>query len=478
MIARADLFRDRAPGCLRREAGWADHPGTVDVTFAGHEVQTSTLVGLVAIVAAAVVLIILWTALRFVFRIPSLMTMASRTRRRQRGYAALSRGMVAVGSGDAEVARRHAAEASRLLKHDPMALLLKAQAAQLSGDRDGAEETFTTMLAHPDTRTLALRGLYMEAVRRNDGTAALAHAEAAQKLATLPWAASAVLQARAAAADWPGALRAIERNMGARVTDRQTGNRQKAVVLTAMAIEASTRTPDEALGLAKDALKLAPTLVPAAALAGRLLTRRGDIRKAAKVIETAFAATPHPDLADAYVQARLGDSALDRLQRAETLARCAPETSESRLMVAQAALDAREFDLARSTMAPIVLADAGSRPTRRMCLVMADIEEAQHGETGALFEWLQRASRAARDPAWIADGIVSDHWAPVSPTTGRLDAYVWERPADQLIADPVRDVVPERRPAPSLANGAGQTDDLPAGALAVSGSPVAEALQH
>ncbi len=417
-------------------ASWmADHPGTVDVTFGGQAYGFSTLFGLVALLAAALLLIVLWTLLRFLLRIPSLMTVASATRRRQRGYAALSRGMVAVGSGDAETARRNAAEASRLLRREPMALLLKAQSAQLSGDRAQAEETFAAMLDHPDTRTLALRGLYMEAVRRNDAVAALAHAEAAQKITTLPWAANAVLQARAAESDWAGALKAVERNAGARVIDRLTANRQRAVLMTAMAMETAARSPDEALDLAKEALKLAPTLVPAAALAGRLLTHKGDTRRAAKIIETAYAETPHPDLADAYVHIRPGDVAADRLARAEVLARCAPDAPESGLVVAKAALDARDFAAARTAIAPLIDSEPGHRPSRRACLTMAEIEEAEFGETGALFEWLQRASRGGRDPAWIADGAVSDHWAPLSPVTGRLDAYKWETPQDQLAAD-------------------------------------------
>ena len=43
-------------------------------------------------------------------------------------------------------------------------------------------------------------------------------------------------------------------------------------------------------------------------------------------------------------------------------------------------------------------------------------------------EWLARAVRAPRDPAWTADGIVSDEWEPLSPVTGRLDAFEWKVP--------------------------------------------------
>jgi HemY protein len=45
---------------------------------------------------------------------------------------------------------------------------------------------------------------------------------------------------------------------------------------------------------------------------------------------------------------------------------------------------------------------------------------------------MARALRAARDPAWTADGFVSDRWLPVSPVTGRLDAFQWKVPLAEL----------------------------------------------
>ena len=420
-------------------ASWlADHPGTVAVNFGGQEYLFSTLFGIVALIAAAFALVLAWTVLRFLFSIPSLMSLASAARKRQRGYAALSRGMIAVGSGDADAARRHATEASRYLRHDPMALLLQAQSAQLSGDRKQAEDTFTSMLKHPDTRTLALRGLHMEALRRDDGAAALAHAEAAQKIATLPWASHAIIQARAAEGDWDGAIKAVERTTGARILDRPTANRQRAVLLTGMALDAAGRSPDEAIAFAREALRLAPALVPAAALAGRLLAAKGDVKRAAKIIERAYAASPHPDLADAYLHLRHGDSAADRFVRAEALARTAPHDPESKRMVARAALEARDFQRARLELEPLL---EGGRPTRKTCMLLAEIEEAEHGETGVLFEWLQRASRAPRDATWVADGAVFDRWSPISPISGKLDAMSWTTPMEQLDAGDDRTIL-------------------------------------
>jgi HemY protein len=92
---------------------------------------------------------------------------------------------------------------------------------------------------------------------------------------------------------------------------------------------------------------------------------------------------------------------------------------------------------------------------------MADLEETEGGAPGAVREWLARASRAPHDPAWIADGIISDVWAPASPS-GKLDAFVWRTPDERLSAPaeppPARNEPPEpamiehvpEAPAPTL----------------------------
>jgi HemY protein len=409
----------------------ADQPGTVLVTFGGYELRTSVAVAAVALVGIALALAMMWAAVTAIMGLPSRLTFANRARRRSRGYQAVSRGMIAVGAGDPIAARRYANEAERLLGHEPLTLLLKAQAAQVSGNRAAAEAAFSQMMDENETRVLGLRGLFVEARRRGDATAAREYASEAVRIApAAAWASDAVLEARCAERDWRGALESIDRRASLGLLDKATAKRHRAVLLTADALDRAERDPDGALRSGQDAVRYAPDLVPAAALVGRYLSHRGDLRRAAKVVEAAWRSQPHPDLADVYLNLRPGDSGLDRLKRAETLLRLSNGAPEGRLAVARAALEAREFDRARDALEPL-LAD---RPTMRVCLLMSDLEQAEHGSTGRGREWLARATRAPRDPAWIADGVVSDKWAPVSPVTGRLDAFVWQAPPDVLVA--------------------------------------------
>lgn len=402
----------------------ADRPGSVTIDWQGWQIETSILVAASALLALLAATILIWTALRMIVRSPDLIAFSWRARRRNRGWTAVSRGLVAVGSGDAVGARRAANDAERLLGREPLTQLLAAQAAQLSGDAVGAEAAFRSMTETPGTRLLGLRGLHVEARRRGDaGAALLAAEEAARHEPGLAWAADAVIEARCLNGDFAGALAMLEREAAHGGLDRAAHRRRRAVLLAAQAQAVELSDPVTAREKAVEATRLAPTLVPAAEVAGRLLGAAGDARKAAKIIEAAYAATPHPDLADAYLHLRPGDASRERLKRIRTLTARMPGHPESAMALARAAIDAQDFDVARTALAPLL-----GDPTQRACLLMAELEAAENGDVGKAREWTARAVRAQRDPAWVADGVVADRWAPVSPVTGRLDAFEWKLP--------------------------------------------------
>ena len=425
---------------------FANNPGVVDLTWRAHEYEVSLMFALGAVLALAVALAIVWGVLRFVFRVPSLVSIGARARRREKGFQALSRGMIAVGAGDARAAAKHSADASRLIGHEPMTKLLKAQSAQLSGDTAGAVAAYTAMLEHHQTHGLGLRGLHLEARRAGNHGAALQYAMRANARAPAAWAGQAVLDDRTRRGDWAGALATVDSNAAARLIDKPTANRWRAVIKTAMAEAAMERDPKAALALAQEACRLAPTLVPAAAISGRLMAQAGDYRRASRILEAAYAQTRHPDLAAAYLRVRHGDSSADRVARARALVRIAPGDPESLLTLGRATLEAHDDAAARAAIAPLIASDSpDGRPTRRVCLLMADIEEAD-GHHGAVREWLGRAARAPHDKAWVADGVISDRWAPVSPS-GTLDGFVWRTP-DERIAAPAEAAAAARPVAP------------------------------
>jgi HemY protein len=412
----------------------ADRPGEVSITWMGYRVETSVIVAAFAVAALVLIALFLWSIVRAILHSPEHISLFFRHRRAVKGYVAIRRGLIAIGAGDLRVARKSAAEAARLSPGDPLALLLSAQSAQMAGDRNAAERAFREMIKRDDTKLLGLRGLYIEAQRRNDADAARFAVEEAAKVAA-GWAGQAVLDYRCAAADWAGALDALDHMKSA--LEKPDYRRKRAVLLAARAQALADIDRDTSRALVLESVKLAPDLVPAAALAGRRLAESGEPRKARKILETAWAINPHPDIAESYANLRLGDSARERLARMQKLADKVPGQLEGALAVARAALDAREFTTARAALTPYL-----SAPTRRVATLMADIEETEHGDEGRVREWMTRAMRASGDPVWTADGVVSEHWFPVSPN-GRLDGFEWKVPLAEIgVSRPVIEVPP------------------------------------
>jgi HemY protein len=409
----------------------ADQAGDVTLTWSAWRIETSLPVLVLAFAVAVLAAMLVWAIIRSVLNAPARVRKLRRDRRQRKGHHAITQGLLAIGTGDHFAARRHADVARRLAHQDPLAMLLHAQSAQLHGDREGAQRAFHAMAERKDTRLLGLRGLFVEAQRRDDLHAAVALAEEALKTAPASaWASQAVLGFRCSQGDWDGALKILENNLAAGLIDPAPYKRQRGVLLTARALDLETGDRDKSRASAMEAVKFAPTLVPAATLAAKFLSENNQTRRAMQVIETAWIAQPHPDLADAYAHVRLGDSALNRLGRVEKLAAKVPGQIEGALAVARAAIDAGEFVRAREALAPFI-----ESPTQRVAILMAELERAEHGDGGNARGWMLRAVRAALDPAWTADGYVSDRWRPVSPVTGRLDAFQWLTPVASLPSD-------------------------------------------
>jgi len=409
-------------------AWMAEQTGDVTVTWSGYRIETTLGVFAIALGVAIVVTMLVWSSLLALWRTPARMRRGRHERRHARGRHAITHGLLAIGHGDATAARLHADVATRLAGHDPLALLLRAQSAQLDGDRAGARSAFTAMAEREDTRLLGLRGLFIEAQRADDALAAVAVAEEALKIApSSTWASHAVLGFRCAGGDWDGALKILNHNLESGLLDKPTYRRLSGVLLTARALELEKVDRDLARDSVMEAVKLAPTLVPAAVLAAKFESEAHQVRRAMRLVEVAWLAQPHPDLADAYAHVRLGDSARQRLVRVETLAAKAPGHIEGVLAIARAAIDAAEFARAREVLAPF-----GADPTQRVALLMAEIERTEHGDSGRARAWTLRAVRARHDPAWTADGYVSTRWRAVSPVTGRLDAFQWQTPLATL----------------------------------------------
>jgi HemY protein len=420
-------------------------PGTAMVEIAGYRMQPRLGMAAFVVAAGLAAVILAWSILRRVLDAPRYFAKLSRERRRDAGVAALSDGFIALQAGDPNRARVLAREARSNLPRNHAAQLLEARSDLALGDMQSAREHYRALISNKKTAVAALAGLYEQARTQGRIDAALSFAQKAVALAPQTrWASDAVLNDLTRRGRWGDALARVGAEIAVTREEKMIKRRKQAVLETALARELVDTDPLAALDHALVALKLVPDFVPAALIAARIQSNRGDVRKAMSLLRRVWRATSHPHVAALYANAQPGTSAVDRLKRVRELIDLPPPNRPAAIVLARAAVDAFEWATARNALANYSVAD----PSQAVCLLMAEIEDGQNADQGKAREWLARAVRAPADPVWIADGITADEWEPVSPVSGTLDAFEWRVPLAAVASKPEPRPLEERLPPP------------------------------
>ena len=228
-------------GLLAFGAVWlADRPGDVAITWLGRRIETSVMVldgrgrggrraGGDAVVDRA--------------RGPALARRARALSAHPPRRARLSRGVAGAGRGRLRRCRAPRANSPtrprRIAPDEPLTLLLRAQTAQLAGDREAAAAHLPAdggPRRHQAARPARAvhRGAAAQRPRRR---AALCRGGGEARAPVPAWAGQAVLEFRCVAGDWSGALDAA-RAQHARAASSTSAayRRQRAVLLTAQAL--------------------------------------------------------------------------------------------------------------------------------------------------------------------------------------------------------------------------------------------------
>lgn len=390
----------------------------------------SSLYAMPPAVAAALCVVVvalvlgIWRLIGLVFDLPGAMSRSRRERRRRARYLSLARGMVAVAAGDAREARRHAARAKSRSRgkagaDEPLlAQLLSAQTAQLDGDEAAAAQVYADMLGAEETEFLGLRGLFVQATRRNDKDAARRYAARAFQLRPqTPWVAAAAFDLEAAAGNWAAAERALAGQAKAKLLDAAIVTRRRAVLAAAAARDRlAAGRPEQALKLAGAALRTSPGLMAAALAAAAAWRAEGRHKRAARVLENAWSAEPHPALAAAYAG----------LAPVERLIALRPDHPESRLLSAARAAVHNDHRAIETILAPLV----SGVPSARAARLMADAA-ATRGDMVAARMWADQALAAPRDGVWSCSSCGHDdpNWGAVCQHCGAFDTLAWRDPA-------------------------------------------------
>ena len=384
-------------------AGISD-AGQASLVWLGYRVDTSASAAVIIVGVMAFCAVSFWNIALWLSRSPQRAERARARARRKQGDETLTRGFLAVASGDGVDARRQAAKALDVCDNIALVRILTAMAAEQSGDDVATRTAYSAMLNVPELKLAGLKGLMQLAKSQGEKAEAVKLAtEAYNQSKPAMWAFETLFEARLEAGEWAEALDLIDGALNRKLISPLFSERAKASLMAASAARLETsddsQMRDQALDYAQRAAKLQPAFTPAAIIAARLLGKAGKMGRAEDVLEAAWAAHPHPAIWLTYRDIVSSETPKERARRLQGLIDRNKTHRESRMLqLERALLTGAKPDIA-TAMAALADDAAGDRLTKRMSGLMSRAAQAL-GDLDAARTWVAQAATAKGEPEW------------------------------------------------------------------------------
>ena len=403
---------------------FADQPGTAHIVWHETVIETSAAFLVFALFVLAYGLFLLFRLWHFLRHAPTHWRLRRKLDNAQKGQDQITQGLIALASGQAVEAGRLAIAARKSGTHLKLTQWLQAQAAQLAGDTKAAQEIFRALAADKDAAILGYRGLITEAKRTGqwDEVDCLL-TELRQIKPQLPWLGLIRMESAARRQQWAEAEAALAQAVAGRLLDSESGRRTRAALRIAAARAALTQGDDDAaVQAAEQAARHNPDWFPAQIQLAETLGHTGHRRAALRAIERAWKKNPHPQLAQ--ILRENAASPMEAFKQTEHLCRGNESRIESRLALAEAALNADIWGEARRHLTTAIKDGIATQAVYKM---LARLERRERGDERAAATWLAKASETASDPVWLCCvcGGAQTHWHPICAPCGSFDSLEW-----------------------------------------------------
>ncbi len=415
-----------AIGWLGPKIGWL----TID--WAGYRTEIHggfALILLFVFMFAVIHLDRIWRA--FV-SVPAALRRYTAYTRREKGYSALTQGLVAIAAGDARAAEKSAKSAESLIPNTPLTKLLTAQTALLNGNTPKARREFLALLDDSDAAFFGVRGLLTQTLKEGDHAEALQLIRKAENLQPKRnWIVRTRFELECRNRAWAEAGDVLKKAEKMGIYDKDTARHHRQAVLTA---RAGVNIRDGFLVLAAkqaaQAFALDHSFTPAALLLAKTYEQLGKRRAAMRTIEKAWKASPHPELSVLWLtmmppskkEPSVYETGRDVYNWVKRLTDLNPQHRDSLRALGAAALQASLWKEARDKL--VQAADYRA---------LAKLERAETGNDAKAREWLEMAADYPPDAKWVcADcGQIAAQWSALCPHCAGFNRQDWSIPSTE-----------------------------------------------
>lgn len=400
-------------------------PGEMTLQWMGYHLHMPIGIMIIIVLAATALLIIFHNIWQSFLQIPASYNKKMEESRKFKADKSLVEGITAIAAGDFQQAQELSEKALELNAIQPLNVLVSAQAAYMKGDMEKAAKYFAQMSQNPSTAFLGLRGLILHARQKEDWHRVNELLRKAFALKpSSPWVLQEILQTDILLQHTDHVSLADKLGVQKYLT-KDRFSRYKALINWQKAEQASIlKDTNEFQKYACRALELAPDLVDVAVRLADSFVQTKQFNKAQKILISTYCQLPHPDLAMAWKKTFPKADYVEYYSSLDKLIGKHEKKYESLLILAEAALNAKLWGQAREHLSDALK----NYMTRRVCRLMAELEEAEHpANLQEIKMWWHKITTAENDTAWVCKSChaTSHKWKPYCESCSAVDQIEW-----------------------------------------------------
>ena len=417
--------------------------GKISIDLLEYNLTVPTNIFFLFVTILLFVCIFLYKIISGFFSLPKIFSRHREDTRHQKGYNALTRGLVAVAAGDAKQASYYSKRAKNLLpqikgKQQPLHLLLEAQSARLRGEESLAQNRFEALMQDKDAGFLGIRGLLKSAMDQGNDRLALEYANQAAKLhPNQIWIIQTLYHLQIENKLWDDVLQTAKKAKKYNALEVEKITSDEAAIYL-MRFDRAFDKNDFAAAekFLKQAQKIDKEFLPVVLRACKLYLALGKNKKVSALVKDAWAKKPHPDLANIWFDLAPEEGKFDakRIKWIKSLADIKPDHIESHILLARSAM---EMSLWGEAKASLVQAEK-IHPSAQVYRMMTIVEQNSTHNDESIHSLMEKTSEALPDKTWVCaqTGVIYSEWAPIAEPHGSFNTIIWQYPSAGRIHSP------------------------------------------
>ena len=353
-------------------------------------------------------------------------SLSSKYKKLEKGYASFVDAMISVANKDNKRAIASHKKMLTYLKDDPsLSLLLQAEVLKIDKKYDQLNTVYEKMIKNKYTETLGYRGLMEQNLNKQDYHHAFIYGEKILFLnPNIEKLYDTLIYVIAKTKNWNQLLLITEKAFSQKIIERKIADENKSIAYYEIAKIKMMSDHKEATKLILKALNLKKNFPPYIKIYIEILLNNNQLAQAKKLLRKFWKENPN-SLLRKIIYELLVVNNLDSMEFIKNLVDKNSSHEESKKLLVFFAIRSNNWEMARSSIQGLL----SSKPSRELCLFLADIEAGEFNDIQKSDSWKLRAKNAELDNIWICSisNQLQNEWESLS-IAGYFNTLEWKQP--------------------------------------------------